>query len=134
MEHTIARIRPLTDIATTFDTYNVKSNRSRIDLREVVNANDNVPTIMTEIMIWESDIVTTDPTPTPLSPQPGGNGNDPGNGTQPPTPPIPQPKVRNLKSQIPQLTLTVSEYKDWLMQQLLATNSFGPDDKINLNE
>lgn len=134
VEHTIARIRPLTDIATTFDTYNVKSNRSRIDLREVVNANDNVPTIMTEIMIWESDIVTTDPTPTPLSPQPGGNGNDPGNGTQPPTPPIPQPKVRNLKSQIPQLTLTVSEYKDWLMQQLLATNSFGPDDKINLNE
>ncbi len=130
----IARIEQLTDISTTFDTYSVKSLRSRLDLREVVNAVENVPTIDTNLMVWESEVVTTDPIP----PTPPAPTSKPGKDPAPPQPPKPstkpQPKVRNLKGQIPQHTLSVKEYRQWLTQQLLALNSFGPDDKINLNE
>lgn len=118
------RCRPLTDIATSFDRYAVKSLRSRLDLREVVNAMENVTTVDNQIYAFEAQIQTTDPNP-------GGSG---GTGGTPPPPPPYQPKTHRLKSRIPQGAISVGAYRDWLTQQLALLNSFNEKDSVNLNE
>lgn len=130
------RCQPFTDIATNFDRYAVKSLRSRLDLREVVNALESAPSIDNLLFSLDAQIQTTDPNPKPQPPVPDPDPTKP----QPPTPPTPphpqpyQPKTHKLKSCIPHGAISVAQYRDWLTQQLALLNSFNEKDFVNLNE
>lgn len=131
-----SRCQPFTDIATNFDRYTVKSLRSRLDLREVVNALESAPSIDNKLFSLDAQVLTYDPNPKPQTPVPDPDPTNP----QPPTPPTPpqpqpyQPKTHKLKSRIPQGAISVAEYRNWLTQQLALTNSFNDKDSVNLNE
>lgn len=130
------RCQPFTDISTNFDRYTVKSLRSRLDLREVVNALESAPSIDNLLFSLDAQVQITNPNPKPQPPVPDSDPTKP----QPPTPPTPpqpqpyQPKTHKLKSRIPQGVISVAEYRQWLTQQLALTNSFNEKDSVNLNE
>lgn len=129
-----SRCQTYTNISINFDKYAVKSLRSRLDLREVVNAHENVKALDTKIMVWETEIVTVDPNPAP-EPKPDPNPDpNPQPKPDPKPQPKPEPKVRKLKNQLPNGEISVNDYRNWLKQQLLALNSFGANDKITLSE
>lgn len=128
------RCQPFTDIATNFDRYTVKSLRSRLDLRDVTTALEAAPTIDNALFSLDAQIQTTDPNPAPQPPIPSPDPTKPEPPTLP-TPPQPyQPKTHNLKSRIPQGSISVAQYRDWLTQQLALLNSFNEKDSVNLNE
>lgn len=122
------RCKQYINISCNFDLYSVKSLRSRLDLRDVVNASENVPTIENKIYVLDAQIRDSDPNPRP-QPDPNPSPNpDP----QPHPQPQPQPKTHKLKSKLPQGDITISDYRRWLSQQLALLNSLNPNDKINL--
>lgn len=130
------RIKPYTDISTTFDNYSVKSLRSRMDLRDVCTANDNVQTYEVKLLSLESQIVTTEPgngdnsgglgSSTSKSGSSSGSGNSGGSK--------PTPKTHKLKSQIPHGDISVEDYRQWLTKQLALLSSFKSIDLINLED
>lgn len=133
MERLIVRFSQYTNISTTFDPYSVKSLRSRLDLRDVVNASENIPTLENKIYVLDAQVHDTDPNP-PLPPEPQPKPGDEGTPTPPTPPTTPQPKTHKLKSQLPQGDVPVAVYKQWLTRQLALLSSFGDNDKINLTD
>lgn len=80
------------------------------------------------LALWEMEINAADPTPTP-KPKPAP-------GTQPiPAPQsAPQPKVYKMRSKMPHGKCSVTEYRNWLRQQLLLVAKMGSDDEVNFEE
>lgn len=129
------RCQPFANITTTFDNYSVKSLGSRLDLRDVVNAYENVQTIDNNIYALEAQIQTTAPNP-PVPPASGSPSGSSSAGTSTtPNPPTPSaPKTHKLKNHLPKGDISVDSYRKWLTQQLALLNSFAADDLINLND
>jgi ElaB/YqjD/DUF883 family membrane-anchored ribosome-binding protein len=128
---------PDTNISDNFETFSVKSNRSRLDLRDVANAIELADTYATKLMVIGTQIITVAPAPPtpPTPPTPTTGGTDDPVPPTPPTPPMPPaPVTRHLKSQLPQGNISVDSYRTWLTQQLQALNSFASTDLINLND
>jgi hypothetical protein len=128
---------PYTNISDNFETFSVKSNRSRLDLRDVANAIELADTYATKLMVIGTQIITVAPAPPtpPTPPTPNTGGTDDPMPPTPPTPPTPPaPVTRHLKSQLPQGNISVDSYRNWLTQQLQALNSFASTDLINLND
>lgn len=129
------RCQPFTDISTNFDRYAVKSQRSRLDLREAASALEAAPTIDNQIFVLDAQVMTSDPNPAPQPPD--SNPGKPKPSSQPSPKPQPkpyQPKTHKLKSRIPQGVISVTQYREWLTQQLSLLNSFNEKDSVNLNE
>lgn len=137
LEHILNRCEPLANITTTFDTFSVKSLGSRLDLRGVVTALENVATLDNSLNALDFQIRDTNPnanssTGSSSSTSTSSSGNsdrDSGNTTPPPT-----PKTHKLKNQLPQGDISVSQYRNWLTQQLSLLRNFKDIDLINLNE
>lgn len=129
------RCQPFTDISTNFDRYAVKSQRSRLDLREVASALESAPTIDNQIFVLDAQVMTSDPNPAPQPPDSDHGKSKPSPQPSPQPQPQPyQPKTHRLKSRIPQGAISVAQYRDWLTQQLALLNSFNEKDSVNLNE
>lgn len=129
------RCQPFTDISFNFDRYTIKSLRSRLDLREVVNALQAVSTIDNSIFALEAQMQTSNPNAENGSGDSDGSGSSSESGSSgDPTPSPYQPKTHNLKSRIPQGAISVAVYRQWLTQQLALLNSFNEKDSVNLNE
>lgn len=129
------RCQPFTDISTNFDRYAVKSQRSRLDLREVASALEAAPTIDNQIFVLDAQVMTSDPNPAPQPPDSDHGKSKPSPQPSPQPQPQPyQPKTHRLKSHIPQGAISVAQYRDWLTQQLALLNSFNEKDSVNLNE
>ena len=133
MERLTVRSSQYTNISTTFDPYSVKSLRSRLDLRDVVNASENIPTLENKIYVLDAQVHDTDPNP-PLPPEPQPKPGDEGTPTPPAPPATAQSKTHKLKSQLPQGDVPVAVYKQWLTRQLALLSSFNEQDKINLTD
>ena len=133
-----SRSLPFSDISTSFDRYAVKSLRSRLDLREVVNALDAAATLDNALFALDAQVQTIDPNPAPEpAPEPTPNPTpqpDPQPTPQPDPTPTYQPKTHKLKSRLPQGDISVADYRKWLTQQLALLNSFNEKDSVNLNE
>jgi hypothetical protein len=80
-------------------------------------------------LIWQTEIVTSDPTPQPV-PHPDPN---PQPGPKPQPDPKPQPKVRKMKAQLPSGKKTIAEYRSWLTQQLTLLTGFDATDELDFN-
>lgn len=95
-------------------------------LRDLTYAENMVQQQEQKLMLWQTEIVTTDPTP-PAPPTPP----DPSQPT-PPSPPA-TPKTRNMRSQLPSGMLSVEQYRTWLSQQLSLLNGFDTTDRLDFN-
>lgn len=104
--------------------YSIRCCVSGLQLRDLVYAENMGPQKEQEILLWQTEIVSTDPNPAPVpQPKPGG--------TKPQ--PKPQPKTRNMRSYLPTGKYSVSEYRQWLTGQLSLVQSFDATDELDFN-
>ena len=92
-------------------------------LRDLMYALRNIPNIQTNLLVWDSGIVTQAPVVTP-----------PADPAQPVAPAQPKPTMRKLRSQLPTGSISKKEYRQWLTNQLQMLNSFDDNDTITFNE
>ena len=128
LNNIISRCQTYANVTTTFDNYSVKSLGSRLDLRELTTALENVDNLSNQIYVLSLQIQTTDPNPKP-HPDPDPDP-DPDPAPEPPAPSV----THKLKDQIPHGDISVTEYRSWLTSQLHLLNSLNPNDLINLND
>ena len=108
--------------------YEIRCRRSGLQLRDIANAINLLPSLGTEVDVMETEIHTSDPTPKP-QPTP-----KPGPSPQPQPAPQPKPTERKLRSQLPTGQLSVAQYKQWLKQQLAMVNQFDTNDILKFDE
>ena len=108
--------------------YDIRCSLCHLQLRDIDNAIKMLPQLQTEADVFDTEVKTTAPTP-PLPPTPS-----PSPGPQPQPQPQPQPTVRKLRSQLPTGQLSVSQYKQWLKQQLAMVNSYDEKDILKFDE
>ena len=108
--------------------YEIRCRRSGLQLRDIANAINLLPSLGTEVDVMETEIHTSDPTPKP-QPIP-----KPGPSPQPQPAPQPKPTERKLRSQLPTGQLSVAQYKQWLKQQLAMVNQFDINDVLTFDE
>lgn len=106
--------------------YDIRCCRCHLQLRDIDNAIKMLPQLQTEADVFDTEVKTTAPTP----PQPP----TPSPGPQPQPQPQPQPTIRKLRSQLPTGQLSVSQYKQWLKQQLAMVNSYDEKDILKFDE
>ena len=107
--------------------YDIRCHRCGLQLRDIMNAINMLPSLGTEVDVMETEVNTSDPNPRPTPPPPGP-------GPTPPPTPKPQPKERKLRSQLPTGQLSVAQYKQWLKQQLAMVNQYGATDILKFDE
>ena len=108
--------------------YDIRCCRCHLQLRDIDNAIKMLPQLQTEADVFDTEVKTTAPTP-PQPPTPS-----PSLGPQPQPQPQPQPTIRKLRSQLPTGQLSVSQYKQWLKQQLAMVNSYDEKDILKFDE
>ena len=110
--------------------YEIRCRHSGLQLRDIANAINLLPSFDTEVDVMETEIHTSDPTPKPepvTTPQPDQNKT-------PQPAPQPKPTERKLRSQLPTGQLSVAQYKQWLKQQLAMVNQYGSTDILKFDE
>ena len=108
--------------------YDIRCCRCHLQLRDIDNAIKMLPQLQTEADVFDTEVKTTAPAP-PQPPTPS-----PSPGPQPQPQPQPQPTVRKLRSQLPTGQLSVTQYKQWLKQQLAMVNSYDEKDILKFDE
>ena len=108
--------------------YDIRCCRCHLQLRDIDNAIKMLPQLQTEADVFDTEVKTTAPTP-PQPPTPS-----PSPGPQPQPQPQPQPTIRKLRSQLPTGQLSVTQYKQWLKQQLAMVNSYDEKDILKFDE
>lgn len=108
--------------------WKVRCCNTNMQLRDMEYKLQQVQNDTQNLALWEMEINAADPTPTP-KPKPAP-------GTQPiPAPQsAPQPKVYKMRSKMPHGKCSVTEYRNWLRQQLLLVAKMGSDDEVNFEE
>lgn len=110
----------------------VTCHKCGLSLSEMSTAIQLVPSKHSNLMYWESSVITEDPSPKqPEKPLP-----DPKSGTIATSvtslPPISVPKVCKVKAKLPQGDITVGDYRKWLKQQIQMLAQWDENDRINL--
>ena len=108
--------------------YDIRCRRCHLQLRDIDNAIKMLPQLQTEADVFDTEVKTTAPTP-PLPHTPS-----PSPGPQPQPQPQTQPTIRKLRSQLPTGQLSVTQYKQWLKQQLAMVNSYDEKDILKFDE
>ena len=108
--------------------YDIRCCRCHLQLRDIDNAIKMLPQLQTEADVFDTEVKTTAPTP-PQPPTPS-----PSPGPQPQPQPQTQPTIRKLRSQLPTGQLSVTQYKQWLKQQLAMVNSYDEKDILKFDE
>lgn len=115
-------------VKVNLDKWSVKCSNTGMLLRDIEYKITNLGIDKQEISLWDTEIITQDPTPKkpdipklPDTPIPEDK------------PAQPKPIQRNMKAKLPKGTASVSEYRSWLKQQLAMLNMFGEDDILNFD-
>lgn len=112
--------------------YDITCRNCHKQLRDLIHAIEMVPQMEIKLMVWETGIVTTDPTPA-QQPQPQPQPDDSTPQPQPQPKPTPAPRTRNMRGQLPTGKKTVAQYKAWLTAQLTALSQFDATDELDFN-
>lgn len=104
-----------------------KCAKSGFILRDMIYALSQYSGYETQLAVMETEVVTTDPNPHPV-PEPG-----PQTPSTPTPQPAPRPKVRSMKNKMPSGKLSVTEYRQWLKQQLSMVNGFDATDSLDFD-
>ena len=107
--------------------YDIRCCRCHLQLRDIDNAIKMLPQLQTEADVFDTEVKTTAPAPPQPTPSPSP-------GPQPQPQPQPQPTIRKLRSQLPTGQLSVTQYKQWLKQQLAMVNSYDEKDILKFDE
>lgn len=107
--------------------YEIRCSNCHLQLRDIVGAIHILPQQNVDVDVMETEICTSAPAPQP-QPQP-----DPGKPNPQPQP-KPLPKERKLRNQLPTGQLSVTQYKQWLKQQLAMVNQFDINDILKFDE
>lgn len=105
--------------------FSTQCAKSGFMLRDMVYAINQLEGLKNKLVIMETEIVTSDPTP---APQPAPGSNKPIH-----QPPLSQPMVRKMKQKLPSGKLTVDEYRRWLKAQLTMVGGFGASDSLDFD-
>lgn len=112
---------PMVDIPQ----YDIRCRKCGFQLRDLTYAENMAPQQESKLLLWQTDIVTSQPTPPKPEPQP-----QPG---QPQPQPTPQSKTRAMRSHLPQGKMSVSSYRQWLTQQMSLIKNFDANDELDFN-
>ena len=105
--------------------YDIRCRICGLGLRDLTYAENMAPQCDQKLMLWQTDIVTTLPTPPQQIPQ---------TKTDEPKPQTkPQPKTRAMRSHLPQGKMTVNDYRQWLTQQIVLIKNFDANDELDFN-
>lgn len=110
--------------------YSTQCSKTGMQLRDIVYQINQLQTNTVRLSVMQTEIVTVAPKENKPQPQPGATKST--QPTQQPAP-KPQPKVRNMKQQIPSGKLTVGEYRKWLQHQLAMLNGFSSSDSLDFD-
>ena len=103
-----------------------------LSLSEMCTAIQLVPSKHSDLLFWESSVITENPVP--IQPE----GSSPGAKTEPSLAPatnqplISVPKVCKVKAKLPHGDITVGDYRKWLKQQIQMLAQWNENDKINI--
>ena len=111
--------------AIEFPQYEIRCRKCGFQLRDLTYAENMAPQQEQKLMLWQTEIVTSQPTPPQPQPQP-----EPG---EPQPQPQPQPKTRSMRSHLPQGKISVSDYRQWLTQQMALIKNFNSSDELDFN-
>jgi hypothetical protein len=103
--------------------YGIRCSNYGWQLRDLAYAENMIPQHEQKLLLWQTEIVTSQPTPPAPTPKPGEST---------PTP-QPSPQVRSMRSHLPQGKMSVSEYRQWLTQQLSLIKNFGASDELDFS-
>ncbi len=106
------------------DDYSTRCSVSHLQLRDIVAAIKMLPQRKVDVAVIDTSVRTSVPTPPP----PGDNNGNGSNGGKP------KPTKRKLHDQLPTGTLSVSQYRQWLTQQLAMVNQYGATDILEFDE
>ena len=101
------------------DDYSTRCSVSHLQLRDIVAAINMLPQRKVDVVVMSTSVKTSAPTPPPKPDDPK---------------PKPQPTKRKLHDQLPTGTLSVSQYRQWLTQQLTMVNQYGATDILEFDE
>ncbi len=104
--------------------YEIRCRKCGYQLRDLIYAENIASQREQEILVWQTEIVKTDPQPKPI-PQPKPGEKEPQ--------PKPQSKTRNMKSSLPSGKYTVIQYRQWLTSQLSLLQNFDATDELDFN-
>ena len=107
--------------------YEIRCRKCGFQLRDLTYAENMAPQQEQKLLLWQTEIVTSQPTPPQPQPQP-----NPGGG-QPQPQPQPQPKTRAMRSHLPQGKMSVNDYRLWLTQQMALIKNFSSTDELDFN-
>lgn len=107
--------------------YEIRCRKCGFQLRDLTYAENMAPQQEQKLLLWQTEIVTSQPTPPQPQPQPNPEGG------QPQPQPQPQPKTRAMRSHLPQGKMSVSDYRQWLTQQMLLIKNFNSNDELDFN-
>ena len=110
-----------------FPQYDIRCRKCGFQLRDLTYAENMAPQQEQKLLLWQTEIVTSQPTPPQPQPQP-----NPGGG-QPQPQPQPQPKTRAMRSHLPQGKMSVNDYRLWLTQQMALIKNFSSTDELDFN-
>lgn len=111
--------------------YQIRCLISGLQFRDVVNAISLLPALQTAVDVMETEVHTSNPNPAPI--QQASTTQQTTQQTKPQQAQS-QPTERKLHNQLPKGRLSVSEYKQWLKQQLAMVNQYGKDDILKFDE
>ena len=104
--------------------YDIRCSECGLQLRDLTYAQNMVPQYEQKLLLWQTEVVTSQPTPPQVKPQP-----KPGDAPQP----KPQPTTRSMRSHLPQGKMSVSKYRQWLTQQMSLIMNFDSNDELDFN-
>lgn len=116
-------------VKISLDKWSVKCSNTGMLLRDIEYKITNLGIVSQKVSLWDTEIVTQDPTP--KKPDIPKQPNGPTSEDKPM--PKPQPIHRNMKAKLPRGIVSVAEYRSWLKQQLAMLNMFGEDDILNFD-
>lgn len=103
-----------------------------LSLSEMCTAIQLVPSKHSDLLFWESSVITENPVPMqPESPSPSVK-TEPSIAPGTDQPLIPVPKVCKVKAKLPHGDITVGDYRKWLKQQIQMLAQWNENDKINI--
>ncbi len=131
----ITRCEKFAAVTTTFDQFSVKSNGSRLDLREIVTAYESVQIFDSTLLALNFQVQTSDPTSSASSSSSSSSASSSSSSSSSSASSSQStPKTHKLKDRLPHGDISVNDYRKWLTQQLSLINTFGKNDKVNLND
>lgn len=105
--------------------YDIRCRICGLGLRDLTYAENVAPQNDQKLILWQTEIVSSQPMPLQPKEQPKTDVTEPQTK--------PQPKTRAMRSHLPQGKMSVNDYRQWLTQQIVLIKNFDANDELDFN-